>query len=295
MSLFAQKGIKVFHVQPGLQCNLSCSHCANNSGPNEKLRLSPSELESIKAAIERFVPENLLFTGGEPTLHIPEINAVIAAHPKLHEAKVLLTTNGWFTKSDDDIAKTLGQFMQLDEVLLSYDRFHGSKVKHDDILRLKDYCSNNNQEFSVSVCISNPVELIWAQELKQKIQVPVIFQRVTASGRAKTNNKAFQYFHFEKEVLEKKCPNLGTISYICGKGFSVCCSSLIFNSNMRDIYHDTVEGHMESPFYQKISKNNFGELLAGKEMSLTVLEPKHSDPCSLCELVNADELRLPVL
>ena len=87
--------VDLLHVMPGYRCNLTCTHCVNNSGPNRTTRLTLEELERVKDEVRVRRPKRLIFTGGEPTLHADLINSILSAHPDLDDTHVLLTTNGW--------------------------------------------------------------------------------------------------------------------------------------------------------------------------------------------------------
>jgi AdoMet-dependent heme synthase len=89
----------------GTLCNLACTHCFNNSGPNvrtfEHMSLD-AVAETIAAAVRRGVRE-VFFTGGEPFLNpdVPEMLALALAH-----APATVLTNG--TLIGDPLAERLG-------------------------------------------------------------------------------------------------------------------------------------------------------------------------------------------
>ena len=228
----------------------------------------------------------MAFTGGEPTFHISIINRILKAHTKIEKCAVQITTNGWYAKSAEKIESTLDQFCKLDHLQLSYDQFHGSLLKSEDVRRLADYCQRHGIAMNVSICISDPMQLVFASMVSKETRVPGIFQKVDASGRAKPNNVAFRYPTFEPETLRKKCPNLGQISYICGRGFSVCCGNLMFNGVKPNMAHPTIASHMESKFFKQMKEKTFGELLDETGIDRESLLPEYSSPCRLCEHVH---------
>lgn len=279
--------LEALHIMPGLFCNFTCSHCVNDSGPKRKEIISEEEIQKLSKEIETTSPNRLIFTGGEPTLHIEVINKLIAAHPEIEKTEVFITTNGWFSKNETSIANILDQFKKLSHLQLSYDIYHGTKISTSNILLLKDQANRRNIKFNVSVCISSPKELLAANSLQKSLGGLVIFQKVDASGRAKSNNLHFKYPLFEHEVLNRKCPNLGQISYIVNKGFSVCCSNLAFNQGtVPNVFHDSIEKHLQSEFYLNLKNKTFGEVLKGKSISTENLQPEFSSPCRLCELAH---------
>jgi MoaA/NifB/PqqE/SkfB family radical SAM enzyme len=277
---------ETIHVMPGLYCNFYCTHCVNDSGPKQSLKVSSDELLKIKESVSSHAPPNLQFTGGEPTFYSVEINSIIEAHPNIEKCQVQLTTNGWYASSKKGIEEKLGEFIKVDILLLSYDKFHSSKVTGIQIENLIQYCKENGIKFGISMCISDPKEMLEARAILSKYDADLIFQKVDSTGRAKKNKCAYKYPSFEPEVLEKKCPNLNTISYIAGKGFTNCCGNLIFNaSNTKSYANDDIDEYTASDFKSKLAKKTFGELMDERGIDVNVLEPKHSSPCSLCEFI----------
>ena len=118
------------------------------------------------------------------------------------------------------------------------------------------------------------------------------YQKVEPAGRAKETNSGYEYKVFEPEVLKKSCPNKGSISYICGKGFSICCSSVIFNRKAfkkvgSEVSHQSGTSHMQSDFYKAVTESSFEKLAESKGLSLASLnlEASDSSECSLCEKI----------
>lgn len=281
--------IETIHVMPGLLCNFYCTHCVNDSGPKRTEIVSEEEIIKISNEIRVYSPKKIIFTGGEPTLHLDIVNRLISSHPSLDDVKIFITTNGWFSKSEESITATLNKFVKISHLQLSFDAFHGSKVSVDDIKRLRDNVRMKNIEFNISMCISNPLDLIAANKLQKDLGEVVIFQKVDATGRAKSNNLNFKYPTFENGSLNKKCPNIGQISYIVNKGFSVCCSNLIFNNQTsKKIYHQSITEHLNSDFYSKLENKSFGEILAERSIDVERLPAEYSSPCRLCELAHKD-------
>lgn len=240
-------------------------------------------MENIVFEVKKHRPQRLQFTGGEPTFYINEINNIIKSHPDKNNFSVLITTNGWFSNTKKQITDILSKFVRITDLQLSFDKFHGSKLKLSNIRNLKDYCIESKIEFNLSMCITTPLELIEAKQIRNQLGIKIAFQKVNLSGRAKINNLSFCYPNFEKETLNKKCPGLGTMNYICGKGFSICCSNLIFNHDKKEIYHSSISEHLNSDFFIAHENNTLGELAQKKGINTSQLSPSHSSPCNLCE------------
>jgi MoaA/NifB/PqqE/SkfB family radical SAM enzyme len=82
-----------FHILT--QCNLKCSHCYINPQQHGNRQLS---LHRIKAWLQLFIrrsPDaNLVFLGGEPTLH-PDLGPAVKAARAMGYASITIDTNGY--------------------------------------------------------------------------------------------------------------------------------------------------------------------------------------------------------
>lgn len=82
-----------FHILT--QCNLKCSHCYINPGQHGRERLSLIQIQSwLRIFIERCPEANLVFLGGEPTLH-PDLPAAVKAARTMGYASITIDTNGY--------------------------------------------------------------------------------------------------------------------------------------------------------------------------------------------------------
>ncbi len=91
---FSKNAVNVFfHILT--RCNLNCRHCYINPEQHGCNRLS---LETIKNWLDQFSPQkkkaNVIFLGGEPTLH-PELPAAVAYAKKAGYRSVTIDTNGY--------------------------------------------------------------------------------------------------------------------------------------------------------------------------------------------------------
>lgn len=272
----------------GYACNYRCKHCITSSGPDQKnSRVSDEEIQTLCQTIRDHQPRVLLFTGGEPTLFPEIINTIVKAHPTRETAKIMITTNGWYGKSESDIEKTLCQINELNAVQMSFDIFHGNESKISYVKNIADYCRKQNIEFTVTMCLSNPMDLVKAKPILKDLNVPVTFQPVITAGRAVQNELQFRYFSFEEEALEKRCPS-GSAVYIPQKGFSNCCSSLVYGEKpFKGAIHSTLNEHANSSFYKDISSLTMRELAEKKNVDITNLPPNLSHVCHLCEYIHS--------
>lgn len=284
--LLLNNEIDVLHIIPGYFCNLECTHCGSLSSPRRKRGMSKEEMSLLKKTIKEHLPKNILFTGGEPTFYIDEINELIDSIDKRDAHVIQITTNGWFATSITKTESTISSFLKLDKIQLSFDLFHGSTTTIENIKNIANFCSKNKIDFNISVCISNPTDLNKAADILKEVHVPISYQKAEPFGRAKKNDISFRYFTFQEDVLKTKCPNLGIISYISGVGFTTCCSNLIFNQKNSKYASNSIEGHLSSDFRKNLQNNTMADLMSKYNIKKKELLPTHSSTCSLCEYIH---------
>ncbi len=82
-----------FHILT--QCNLRCHHCYINPSQHGSRQLSLTQIQHwLEALIQRSPKANLIFLGGEPTLH-PDLAAAVRSARKLGYASITIDTNGY--------------------------------------------------------------------------------------------------------------------------------------------------------------------------------------------------------
>lgn len=272
--------LKIFTVIPGNKCELACSHCANSSGPKYNNVLSEKEINSIINTLNDNKFPMLIFTGGEPTLYIETINKILKGLS--YSPYVSITTNGTFALREG--SKKLDQIQRLDHIQLSCDELHDN-VDDKLIAELKKYSKANGIEFSISYCLQKPTDIINAHLIQKTHDVKLTFERVTGAGRAKVTNSSFQFPVFDETVLEKKCPNFDSITFICDKGYSQCCSNLNFNHSSNYTFKSELDELLSSDFYRLTSSLSFSELAKKFNVSTDNLPPEMSLECNLCEYI----------
>jgi MoaA/NifB/PqqE/SkfB family radical SAM enzyme len=279
--------METLNILPGYLCNLKCTHCLNNSGPDRVgSELSEAEKKQLFLDIKKYSPPSVSFTGGEPTLYVNLINEIINSHPNLSNCLISITTNGWFAKNTNDTLKMLKSFLKLDRVQMSLDIFHGNVLNEKQVSNLKSACDELHLPFVLTMAISDPMEIVKALKYVESVNVKVIFQKVDAVGRAKTGKISFKYTNFEPEVWNKKCPNSSAVAYIAGQGYSSCCSSLVFDQKLEGITHKTLAEHLSSPFRKAILGKNMSELASDRGLDVKNLDPSLSSICRLCEWIH---------
>jgi MoaA/NifB/PqqE/SkfB family radical SAM enzyme len=82
-----------FHILT--QCNLSCGHCYINPQQHGSRHLSLPRIQSwLQLFIRRSPAANLVFLGGEPTLH-PDLGPAVKAARAMGYASITIDTNGY--------------------------------------------------------------------------------------------------------------------------------------------------------------------------------------------------------
>lgn len=271
----------------GHGCNLSCPHCCVNSGPDCFVVFNKAEADLFVSEIRLHRPENLLFTGGEPTLYLDRIAYVIERCKDVPLKHVGMTTNGHFLVNSDgfDLLRKIANFtfIQLSCGLL-YNNFIDVK-KIDAFAKI---CKKQNIVLSLNIPIAMPEDML-LYDAHLSLGLPTSFTKIIASGRAKNNNLYFKSPRFDESVLNKKCSQ-DIITYRGGAGFSMCCGNLVRN-NVVEAIHKTIAQHVESPFFKRVTGTTFGEFAAEVGVKQSDLKSFHSLPCHLCEYLFSKLMR----
>jgi len=265
-------------VSLGYRCNFSCAHCCVSD--KKETRLSREELELIPRTINEYKIKSLLFIGGEPTLYIPDINHILSKVRT--DPEVRITTNGHFAKSRSAAESVLSSILRLSGVNLSYDSFHARFMPMAKVKALYSACKEKGLDLLVLSALRSPLDLVFVKKFQEVGKIQVKIQKLLPYGNAKKNNIGFRYPSFDKRVLSRYCPNKDRIIYLCGEGFTSCCSSLVFDCNSRRFFGPTLKGYLKSNFYKLISKKTFGEMRRDFKLDDLAFSPEHSSPCGIC-------------
>ena len=226
----------------------------------------------------------MLFIGGEPSLYIDKINRIISGLPDKSKTRVLITTNGHFAHSHEAAADTLNSFKRLNAVQLSYDCYHKQFISLKKIENLFQACKTLKKGFVVLMAIKSPLDLVLLKELKTVgiTDKQVCVQGIHSVGSAAENNIEYRYPSFNPGVLKEKCPNEDKVVYLCGEGYTTCCSQLTLGKDNGGYIHPTIREHTSSKFYRMISRLTFGELFEKAGLSLKNAPAECSYPCTIC-------------
>lgn len=279
--------VRELGITLGEKCNFRCRHCSSDfQAPRE---LSSEEINTIRVAIKSHQIRSILLSGGEPTLYVAKANRLLDGLPGLEKFHVRMTTNGHFATSVNAAKTMLRSFVMLTSVQISYDRYHAEFLPIENVANLGRACEDLGIGFSISSCVSNPLDLAVLAKLREFGSFHVGVQKVLPVGAAEKNDLGYKHPAFDAAVLAKSCPRKGKLIYLGGCGFTICCSSLIFLDNIEKFSHPTMREHFESRFYKLISQKTFGEIADSLKVPCTKLLPAHSDPCTLCAYLFSQE------
>lgn len=267
-------------VMLGYRCNLRCRHCIVSG--KSSFQLSAEEIQRIIGAVKTYRVPSLLFVGGEPTLYIKDIKYILSQIENVESVRISITTNGYFATTVTRAQNILGRISRLHQVNVSYDHFHRKFVPVGNIRNLYAACQSRGIEFAVLSAIRSPMDLRILTPLSKMGKFPVVVQQLQTAGSARKNGLSYAYPSFDSRVLDSKCDSVQKIAYLCGQGFTLCCSALSMTSSSSKLCHKSIAEHLNSKFYRLMAKYTFGELCRKLGVSIHSLKPEHSHKCALC-------------
>lgn len=277
---FSRKRLGKLGIIFGYKCNFSCAHCL--SLRERSPAVTDKELNAIAAAIDRCRARDIHFTGGEPTLYLKEIRSLFGRVRANKEAATRITTNGHFAVTKEAALKLLSSIPRLKYVQQSYDKFHAEFLPFGNLRNLFSACGELGVKYSCNLTIQSPLDLALLTKLRGVGKFPVMLQRVSPMGEAKKNNLGYVFPEFNKKLLSCRCPNLNKLVYSAGRGFSICCSSLLFNGRYPWIFGKSPDAYFKGGFYKFMAANTFRSIAGKFGVPVSELLPEHSSPCALC-------------
>lgn len=276
--------MKKIAVSLGEACNFFCAHCL--IPPEDRNhRLLPEEIALLPREIDGGEFKTILFVGGEPTLYINDINTILSGLRTLANTTVKITTNGAFAITPEAASKVLSSFIKLDAVQLSYDVFHKKFMPLSRVRNLYRACVQAGKSFSIVFSVQSPTDMWLLKRIREIGDFEIGMQKVLPLGMARRNGLYFKYPSFDDSVWKKKCPGGDEINYIPGRGFTSCCSNIVFNKVLPGSAHATVKAHLGSRFYLLIKSRNFKQLAEMFHVESEAMNPECSGECSLCEYI----------
>lgn len=133
------------------QCNLSCSHCWFNSGPDKTSRMGVDDaLGYIDQAREIPTVEWISITGGEPFL-LQEMLQRVISFARKQGLRTECVTNCFWAESEDKAATILERIQQagLEVINISTDDFHQDQLPFERVLN----CYRASQQLGMKTVI----------------------------------------------------------------------------------------------------------------------------------------------
>lgn len=277
---FMRSAIRRIGIISGYKCNFKCAHCCS---PDDGSRsLTDKEEAAILSSIRSNNIRSLHFLGGEPSLYIDKTNRLLFKLDNLSRYKIRITTNGHFARSKNAAIAVLSSFLKLDHVQLSYDKFHKNFLPYSNIRNLYRACSALKLRFGIVAAVESPLDLIQLDKLKTIGSINIGIQKVLPIGRAEKTGLFYKHPFFDRSVLSRRCPNRKVVTFLPGKGFSICCATLVFGENWRTACHPTLKAHLASRFYNLMTNHSFREIMRISKLPDTSFSPEQSSPCVLC-------------
>lgn len=140
-----------------LKCNFRCAHCSVSSAPEVSLRMPRVVLDrSLDSAKELGTIGVVVFTGGEPTLHMADLEYGIR---KSHEMGLLtrVVTNAYWARSKDSASSMVSRLKEagLDEINTSYDYYHAEFMPVENVYRFVEASLAQNLRVAVATIVDN--------------------------------------------------------------------------------------------------------------------------------------------
>ena len=265
-------------------CNFACSHCiANADAKANKFRLSRAEVIRIASSINADPNvSHVHFVGGEPTLQLRMIELIqsLIIRP-IHYA---MTTNGWFSKNPESI---LGR-IKLDEIRVSYDEYHAEFIESQQIDNLLKHCVQRGLKTALKLTIKSAADIAKNSWMLSP-GVELLVSRFESTGKAR---KLKEQMKKDFSFWDKRCPSFRDSStqieaavFFPGKGFTPCCSSLVFNESGNDdfVFSKSQEDYWQHNQLKKTVSNSFRTIAVKAGIDIENLEV--SSACQACELI----------
>lgn len=212
----------------GFNCNFSCGHCLNSSGPNKfNFDISHTEIENLAHLINTDSRiEIVSFNGGEPLKYIDQI--LTLRRLVTRNLKWSLTTNGSLANI---LSKHISN-LELDSIVVSYDKFHKQFIKDDTFISCVQELKKVAKNIAINFVYEEIEEITHLNEIASSLEVSIIPTKLIPSGRSKHLNIT------DDSTSDVKCPNINNLSikitYLPKMGFTHCCGPLLFDYKLVD-------------------------------------------------------------
>lgn len=244
----------------GLNCNFSCGHCLNNSGPgNYSSDFSQEDHEILKSEIATNIPiKTIAFSGGEPLLYLEQIESIIksiSTNFPQRQIQYSITTNGSLLKNYFERIKALN----ITRCVISFDIFHNEFQSIERFEETIHISRSLFEETCINLVIEDDSDIELVKNIAVKLDVKIQISRPVKSGRYDKSENKQEGLNFKK----LSCPNIQAdkklkISYYPNRGFSICCGPIVFSSSKFDEYFvfSSIREVLESCVYKTLLKTS---------------------------------------
>ena len=272
------------------KCNFTCEHCINSSGPySTRFTLTSLEETLISDFINTEIRvDTLSFTGGEPTLHLDAISRIQSNIKR--PIRYAITTNGSFDRNFNSVFEAV----KLDEITISFDKFHKSFISPTRIEKLIKKILLKGKLVSLNITYESLMDLS-TLGLSLPPEVKINLCRAIAGGRyVRSKNVNGQGSdELAGSPWNEKCPSLNhsnvegcitdNLIYFPGKGLSFCAGPLTFDSICvsSSLYQELSKGYLMKPeIYSDLKGQTMREI--GANFGISSFPTEIKTPCEAC-------------
>jgi hypothetical protein len=226
----------------------------------------------------------LNFTGGEPTLFLPQIQQLLGRIRR--KIPLVMTTNGWFA---DRSIRYLDE-LPLTAVVISHDRFHAPFISLEKILPLISHFQSRNIDVSFNFVYADIHELADLAPV-QALGITVHTSRLIKSGRAQEgsawhDSRAIHQTCPSLDASQRRTPDLEKVIYTSQKGYSPCCGPLVFDEQVNSdyAYTETLSRYSSNRLLKDLSSGSFAQ--QAQSLGLDLSQFAFQNPCDPCALLH---------
>ncbi|MFW9940484.1 MAG: radical SAM protein [Candidatus Thorarchaeota archaeon] len=220
------KGIGIYLTY---RCNSRCIHCSYGSEPNLNNLIDEEQVKSAFEMVKHFGRlETVKILGGEPTLYMSRLLRVVELARIYGASSVILITNGWWGKNEDNASNIVTSLKGagLSLLLLSIDSFHAEHIPLNDVNR----ALHASKHIGIKYCIIMEfLESIYANnfydrkseelfQYYQKLGIPILPAKIVYSGKAA---EFLSHLHSGDRIIPNKCNPPYTVSFENPSGIAI--------------------------------------------------------------------------
>ena len=112
-------------------CTGRCKHCSEGAHGTRGARINPEiAADAVRKIAAEYDIKTVMTFGGEPLLHVEAVERIMSAATELNIPKRQLITNGYFSKSAEEISGVVRRLSSsgVNDLLLSVDAFHQETI-----------------------------------------------------------------------------------------------------------------------------------------------------------------------